>query len=52
MNPTNPNNVFIRNTTPLEDLEISVKAIFNTMPGDIWAVMLALNPFMKKEGER
>lgn len=52
MNPTNPSNIFIRNTTPLEDLETSVKAISNTIPSDIWSVIFALNPFLKKEGEK
>ena len=49
INPTNPNNIFIRNTTALEDLETSFKAISNTIPGDIWVAMLALNSFLKKK---
>ena len=52
MNPTNPNSIFIRNTTDLEDLETSFRAIFNTMPSDLLAAMCALNPFLKKEGEQ
>jgi len=52
MNPTNPNSIFIRNTTDLEDLETSFRAIFNTIPSDIWTVIWALNPFLRKKANK